>query len=110
MNYNDWWKPRIEALNKELEYAKAEAASWKQEANDTSLLNITLRELLGNSAAVGEVTGPNRGVVEDIEDLRRSRDKWKQEWELSERNKMDREADLVKLKCHMSLIAKLAEV
>ena len=51
-----------------------------------------------HAAAVGEVTGPNRGVVEDVEDLRRSRDQWKKEWELSERNKMDREAEIVELK------------
>jgi hypothetical protein len=42
-------------------------------------------------------------VIEDVEDLRLSRDQWKQEWELSERNRMDREAEIVKLK------AKLAE-
>jgi hypothetical protein len=77
---------------KELEYAKAEAARFKEEHQGACHLVAQM-----HAAAVGEVTGPNRGVIEDVEDLRLSRDQWKQEWELSERNKMDREAEIVKL-------------
>ena len=84
MKYNE-----IEALTKELEYAKAEAERFKEEHQGACHLVAQM-----HAAAVGEVTGPNRGVVEDVEDLRLSRDQWKQEWELSERNRMDREAEL----------------
>jgi len=162
MKYNE-----IESLTKELKYAKAEAARFKEEHQGACHLVAQM-----HAAAVGEVTGPNRGVIEDVEDLRLraekaereladrkaldgsndsfvssskrvrqrdydalmrereqvgnalgertqerdearaalksedlrlSRDQWKQEWELSERNRMDREAEIVKLK------AKLAE-
>jgi len=86
----------IEALIKELEDAKAEAARFREEHQGACHLVAQM-----HAAAVGEVTGPNRGVVEDVEDLRRSRDQWKKEWELSERNKMDREAEIVELKAKL---------
>ena len=84
MKYNE-----RESLIRELESAKAEALRFRDQHLHACHLVAQM-----HAAAVGEVTGPNRGVVEDVEDLRLSRDQWKKEWELSERNKMDREAEL----------------
>ena len=116
------------SLKAKLEYAQQESARFREEHQEACHLVAQM-----HAAAVGEVTGPNRGVVEDVEDLRLraedgsrdydalmrereqvgnalgertqerdearlSRDQWKQEWELSERNRMDREADNVKLR------------
>ena len=67
-------------LREEMKYAKAEAARFKEEHQGACHLVAQM-----HAAAVGEVTGPNRGVVEDVEDLRLSRDQWKEKWELSER-------------------------
>jgi len=60
MKYNE-----IEALTKELEYAEEEAERFKEEHQGACHLVAQM-----HAAAVGEVTGPNRGVVEDVEDLR----------------------------------------
>jgi len=60
MKYNE-----IESLTKELKYAKAEAERFRGEHQEACHLVAQM-----HAAAVGEVTGPNRGVVEDVEDLR----------------------------------------
>ncbi len=55
-------RKQVEQLEAELECAKAD------------YLNACVTIANMHRAAVGEVTGPKRGVVEDIEDLRLERD------------------------------------
>ena len=54
-----------------------------------------------HAAAMGEVCGPKRGVVEDIADLRTERDEWKRRAELWER-RFGRAFEALK-KCHSLL-------
>jgi len=55
----------VRAVIKKLGFAKAEAERFKGEHQGACHLVARM-----HAAAVGEVTGPNRGVVEDVEDLR----------------------------------------
>ena len=87
-------------LREELKYAKVEAARFKEEHQGACHLVAQM-----HAAAVGEVTGPNRGVVEDVEDLRLSRDQWKEKWELSERARRDCEAELAVYQKHEQALA-----
>lgn len=89
-------------LREELKYAKAEAARFKEEHQGACHLVAQM-----HAAAVGclSVLGPNRGVVEDVEDLRLSRDQWKEKWELSERARRDCEAELAVYQKHAQALA-----
>ena len=99
----------VRAVIKELEYAKAEAERFKEEHQGACHLVARM-----HAAAVGEVTGPNRGVVEDVEDLRLRAEDGKRdydalmrereqvgnalgEWELSERARAQAMNDVVAL-------------
>jgi len=54
-------------MDKEIEYLKTEVAWLKGEHKDACHLIAKM-----HAAAVGEVTGPKRGVVEDVKYLRES--------------------------------------
>lgn len=64
----------------EIKHAQAVVDFWKQRAEAAETNHQQACELVAkmHAAAVGKVTGPNRGVVEDVEDLRAERDQLKQ--------------------------------
>jgi len=92
-------------LSSDAEKAERERDRFKEE-------HLQACELVAkmHAAAVGAVTGPNRGVVEDVEDLRRSRDGWEASCRVAEGNRVDREADITILRVALGAAVRFAKM